>query len=1252
MNWILTGNEAGLVAYYQFDNVSGTVLPDRAGFNNGTLTNMEDSDWQESYALLRPGTLPATGVDNYNFTATWIAPSFGGTPSTYFLDVAEDSGYTNMVAGYNNLNVGSVTSYAVNGLVPATDYFYRARAYRSGTTGQSQSTETVWVRTAGYVLNIDIDPVAGGNVVMNPPGGHYLEGTVITLTGSPSAGYAFTGWTGDLATTISPGTIMMDSDKNITAHFTGYTLDITIDPPAGGNVTLDPPGGLYPPGTVVTLTGSPSAGYAFTEWTGDLATPSNPATIMMNTNKTVTAHFTGYTLNATVDPPGSGNVTLNPPGGLYPPGTVVTLTGSPVAGCVFDHWTGDLASSNNPGTIMMNADKNVTALFLNPRVIGLSPADDEMNAARDADLVITFNIPVTAGSGDITIKQSSDDSTVETIAASAAVISGTRVTINPVSNFMGGTGHYVLIDGDAFHDGSANYYVGISDKTVWNFRTCFFTDMGSLGMPDVGVSSVDWGDYDNDGDLDILLIGMDDSSTYHSKVFRNDGNDTFTDSGAALWQLCVGSVEWGDYDNDDDLDILLTGVNSSGRKSAIYRNDGNDVFSNIGAPFVGVTKSSVDWGDYDNDGDLDVLLIGEYWYPNTVDPVTSLYRNNGDGTFTEVTSTGLTNIRNGSVDWGDYDNDGDLDILFTGSYGGGCCTYVPTSNIYRNNGDDTFTDIGAGLTGVLNSSSAWGDYDNDGDLDILLTGYVGSSNRTSRVYRNDGNDIFIDISAGLMGVSYSSAAWGDYDNDGDLDILLTGMTTGGIERMTRIYQNEVSSANTPPSAPAGLWSNLGTDTVTFNWNAATDNETPQDGLTYNLRVGTSVYGLEISSPQSGSTTGYRRVPEKGNTDHNLSWTLNMGGTVSVYPHVLQCRWSVQAVDTALAGSPFAPEQVIGGNQLTVSNPGQMTGDDLLTWEVQYLGEIDHYQVQIDDDPAFGSLEVDDLVDPHLNQVQQADLEGSSFAAGPTYSIALSDFTSSGSLTAGNTYYWQMRPIYSAGYNTVFTWENVPWFAFVGDSFAPVITSCNNTGLEQNWFRPADTVYLRGTGLQPSTAYVLWVQNNPVTEGQALAVISPPENNNNPIDTTLVLTDGNGSFPSTAIWTIPSDSPVTSTQFDIVVDYGSGSGYYNASTDGLDSFTADASLTELLVEIKLDLQGANRPPSGWEVPINVGFFTPDADVMSATPVYSFTGITSPVNPGGGTRAYFACPELILSGTYDITADSTTTLLNVKRNVGIW
>ncbi|MCP4542281.1 MAG: VCBS repeat-containing protein, partial [Chloroflexi bacterium] len=145
----------------------------------------------------------------------------------------------------------------------------------------------------------------------------------------------------------------------------------------------------------------------------------------------------------------------------------------------------------------------------------------------------------------------------------------------------------------------------------------------------------------------------------------------------------------------------------------------------------------------------------------------------------DVTATNvLTGVYESSVAWGDYDNDGDLDILLTGAGSGG-----PLAKLYENTGSGFAENITASnvLTGVEYSSVAWGDYDNDGDLDILLTGDTGGYNPLTSVYENTGAGFSVDAVASndLAQVRYSSVAWGDYDNDGDLDILLTGMSSGG-----------------------------------------------------------------------------------------------------------------------------------------------------------------------------------------------------------------------------------------------------------------------------------------------------------------------------------------------------------------------------------------------------------------------------------------------------------------------------------------
>jgi Calx-beta domain/FG-GAP-like repeat len=413
-----------------------------------------------------------------------------------------------------------------------------------------------------------------------------------------------------------------------------------------------------------------------------------------------------------------------------------------------------------------------------------------------------------------------------------------------------------------------------------------FVDSGAT-LTAVGNSSVAWGDYDSDGDLDVLLSGNDGSGRV-SKIYKNNGG-SFTPVAAGLTGVDSGSVAWGDYDSDGDLDILLSGDTGSGYVSKIYRNNGSDSFTDIGAGLTGVSGSSVAWGDYDSDGDLDILLAGAL----TGSTRTSKIYRNDDGVFTDI-GAGLPGVVYGAVAWGDYDSDGDLDILLTGGTGG----LASVSKIYRNDGGTFTENTAAGLTGVgSGSSAAWGDYDSDGDLDVLLSGFTGTGS-VSKIYSNNGSGSFAAIEAGLPGVDASSVVWGDYDSDGDLDILLTGFSSSGD--ISKIFRNETSVANALPGAPSGLNSSVSSGATTLSWSAASDSKTPAAALTYNLRVGTTPGGSEIVSPMA-SSGGYRRLAQMGNAQEGTTAVLRNLRPGTYY-------WSLQAVDSSFAGSPFASER--------------------------------------------------------------------------------------------------------------------------------------------------------------------------------------------------------------------------------------------------------------------------------------------------------------------------------------------------------
>jgi hypothetical protein len=149
------------------------------------------------------------------------------------------------------------------------------------------------VTTVYYSLNLH---TAGqGSIVLSPSGGRYAEGTLVTLTARPVIGWRFDNWSGDLTGIENPTTIVMNSDKYVTANFTeinpGY-YSLTVSTVGQGNVTLDPAGGIYLPGTMVKLTAIPGSGWEFYQWYGDLGGSENPTNIIMDFHKTVTAAFT------------------------------------------------------------------------------------------------------------------------------------------------------------------------------------------------------------------------------------------------------------------------------------------------------------------------------------------------------------------------------------------------------------------------------------------------------------------------------------------------------------------------------------------------------------------------------------------------------------------------------------------------------------------------------------------------------------------------------------------------------------------------------------------------------------------------------------------------------------------------------------------------------------------------------------------------------------------------------------------------
>jgi PKD repeat protein len=453
--------------------------------------------------------------------------------------------------------------------------------------------------------------------------------------------------------------------------------------------------------------------------------------------------------------------------------------------------------------------------------------------------------------------------------------------------------------GDYNNDGKLDLLIagsapGRITRLYKNEGAGIFTEQASISLTGVSTGSVAWGDYNNDGFTDILLTGRSNTDVI-SEIYTNNGNGTFTKrTNISITGVDISTGTWADYNNDGYIDILITGASNFSYISKIYKNEGPPNFGfteQTSISLDGIINGSVAWADYNKDGFPDILLSGFTGYSY----ISKIYKNNGDNSFSDITEIQLNGVRYGSVAWGDYNTDGYPDILLTGDIGSDC-----TSKIYKNNGDGSFSEqTGIPLTGVKGGTVAWGDYDNDGKPDILLTGNDSSNNPVSIIYHNNGNNTFPEQSSSVLTkVSQGAISWIDYDNDSDLDILITGLSSS--DAISKIYRNDIIVKNSVPNSPTALISNVSGMNVILNWALANDNQTPSNGLSYNLRVGSSPGISDIVNPNSLSD-GKPKLVTLGNMQFNNSALLKNLRRGTYY-------WSVQALDNCYSGSSFPFEQ--------------------------------------------------------------------------------------------------------------------------------------------------------------------------------------------------------------------------------------------------------------------------------------------------------------------------------------------------------
>ncbi len=420
----------------------------------------------------------------------------------------------------------------------------------------------------------------------------------------------------------------------------------------------------------------------------------------------------------------------------------------------------------------------------------------------------------------------------------------------------------------------------------------------NLGLQGTGFGCVDWIDVDNDNDLDIYTAGQYQTDNYISKMYvLEDG--IYTEVETNLPALKGSNTDWKDYNGDGLLDVLYNGVLDleigDVDYTRIYINQGNYQFEMIAPEIHQISSGDAKFADYNNDGLLDIATAGRV---DSWDWRVSVWRNDGNDEFTEI-DLGIEGVRYTVVEWADYNNDGLMDLFITGSID----NEVPsTLYILRNDGNDTFTNINLPenetyIAGIRQGDMKIHDLNSDGLVDIIVNGVQNVEWWTGQIHLNQGNDNFV-YADSLVALKYGELTMIDYNGDMKSDVLLTGRYDYQ-DYYCNIYENQTELTNTAPQAPTMITAEVEDDVVTLEWGMGSDAETPQLGLSYNIKVGTVSGGNDIFSSMA-TDDGFLLKPHQGNMLNSLGCMINNLQNGTYYA-------SVQAIDNSSVGSAFGGE---------------------------------------------------------------------------------------------------------------------------------------------------------------------------------------------------------------------------------------------------------------------------------------------------------------------------------------------------------
>ncbi|MFO8098951.1 MAG: VCBS repeat-containing protein, partial [Salinibacter sp.] len=505
-------------------------------------------------------------------------------------------------------------------------------------------------------------------------------------------------------------------------------------------------------------------------------------------------------------------------------------------------------------------------------------------------------------------------------------------------------------------DTTAQLYLGNGDGT--------FTE-ADADLMGVEFAATAMGDLDDDGNIDLVITGgvPDGFGTEPTTtVYYGNGDGTFSDGDTDLMGYTDGSVSIADVDEDGHEDILLTGEDENSETSVrLYLNDGDGSFSEADAGLTDVEAGASSIADVDGDGAPDLLLSGNF--------ATGLYLNNGDGTFTEA-GADLIEAQQSATAIADVDDDGHPDLLVAGEH----FQSEKVAKLYLGDGEGDFTEADPGFEGVASGILETGDVDGDGHEDVLLAGATLGTDQpddfVARLYLGDGNGSFEEAGAGLTGVARGGGAIADVDDDGDQDLFLAGVGKLYGWPSTRLYVNRTEQEGSnrspefaeimdflqeePPRLAPGLSVDLPAEAGDL------------DGDEVTLSVG---QGENISMDDAGNGTGTVTVaPERDQAGETIPVELDAedpDGAVGTFSADVDVPGLLAAEEAGLSQVGYwslSAGDVDGDGNLDVLATGE---DDNQNETTLYLGTDDGTFVESEADlegVQFGSSAIGDVND--------------------------------------------------------------------------------------------------------------------------------------------------------------------------------------------------------------------------------------------------------------------------------------------------